>query len=136
MLGPAPERVSVGDHGSAAAVARRWGPSTVSITFVGPVNSESFDDDAAEFAAQLEPQLWAPDLSEGYESAGLSVQATSVTTGIESITGQSQHETRATLDITWNTGTVTTSTPGTVAEVEITATTEPPTIVDTITVGS
>jgi hypothetical protein len=127
--GPAPERRSTGDHGAATHTARTDGTGTLSFTVVGPVQRESLDDDADAYLAELTPRLVLEELSGApnpLPAAGLSVASASEAPGLDSLTGASQWETRAALDVTFSTAVVVTSTPGTVRAVEVEGTTTPP----------
>lgn len=135
-LGPAPERRSYGDHGAATHTNYQPATTTVSISIVGAVDIASLDDDPGEYVAQLEPQLWAPDVAEVLRAANLSVNAVITPGRVDRLTGQSQWERRAVMDVVFNHTTLATSQPGTVAQTEITGTTEPPTPIGNFTVGA
>ena len=129
--GNAPEPKAIGDDRQ----SRTTSTATVSITIVGPTQRQSLDDDADAYLAELAARLQVPDLDQPLVDAGLSVAGVSELPSLDAITGQSQWETRAALDVTFNAAVVVTTTPGAVETAEVSGTTEPPTPIGTVEIA-
>jgi hypothetical protein len=112
------------------------GTATVSVTFVGPVARTSLDDDADSLATEFAVAVHDFDLGEPLAAAGLAVQTFTELPAQDALTGQSQWETRASVDVTFNAALIYTSSPGSVETVPVTGTTEPPTPIGTFTVST
>lgn len=132
--GPAPGQRAEGDHGASTLHTRTDGTGSVSITVVGVVARESLDDAARAYTAELLPRLQMADIDQPLRDANLAVSAVTDLPSLDRITGDSQWATRAALDVTFTTAIVVTSQPGTVQEVEVTGTTEPPSDLGTWTI--
>jgi hypothetical protein len=134
--GPVAERRA---SGSGAALERRQhnvGQATVSITVVGPVARESLAEGASSYIPELYIRTQAQDISDPLDAAGLGLLSSTQILGVDALTGQSQYETRATLDLAFNTNIVLVQTPGAVSTVPVTGTTEPPTPIGTVEVSA
>jgi hypothetical protein len=125
--GPAPERRTIGDPGSEEHWSRTDGTATVSITVIGVPNRLSYDDDADAYTVELLALVNDHDLGAQLDAVGLGVAGVTHLPNLDALTGQSQWETRAALDITFNTAIIVTSTPGIVQTAVVDGTTEPPT---------
>jgi hypothetical protein len=135
--GPAPERRTVGTPGNEERRAKTTGTGTVSVTIVGPVARESYDDEADAYATELAARVSDHDLGQPLRDANMSVAGPpSLQQGLDALTGQSQWETRAAVDVTFNTAVVVTSTPGIVHTAVVSGTTEPPAPIGTIEVSA
>lgn len=132
--GPAPERVGVGAPGFEEKSSTTVGTGTISITVVGVAARDSLDQDADSFVAELASRVTDHDFGYPLDGTGLAVQTFTELLGLASLTGQSQWETRAALDVTFNVGVDYRSTPGIVETVVIDGTTEPPTPIGTFEV--
>jgi hypothetical protein len=122
--GPAPERRVLSDD---SHWARTDGTATCSITVVGVAARQSYDDEADAYTVELLARVNDHDLAAPIIAANLGVAGVVSLPGQDRLTGQSQWETRASLDITFSTAVVVTSTPGIVQTAVVDGTTEPPT---------
>lgn len=112
------------------------GTATLSFTFVGVTKRTSLDEDADSFASLMAIAVHDMDAGANLAAAGMSVQSVSELPAQDALTGQSQWETRASLDVLFNGAQVYVSSPGIVETVPVTGTTEPPTPVGTVEVTS
>ena len=131
--GPAPERRTRPGN---IHWARTDGTATVSITVVGVAARTSYDDAADAFTVEMLLRVNDYDIASPLYAANLSVQGVTELPNQDALTGQSQWETRASLDITFNTAGVVTSDKGIVETVVIDGTTEPPSPIGTIEISA
>ena len=128
--GPAPERRTIGAPGFEEKWERTSGTATCSITVVGVVDRDSYDDDADAYTVELAARLTNHDLSQPIRDANLAVAGDTELPSLDALTGQSQWETRSALDVLFTTAVVVTTQPGIVQTAVIDGTTDPPTPIE------